>query len=140
MNENNHSPLLKVGVFVQSRTKRSSLQTRRRETRKEGEMNDIMSKNYTIDCKKASWPSHGMPNGYEVAWHRDMGCHVFTADAIHQYIAEEQFGHRAIIHIQQNHTKLTDNWLDFLMVHTDLIPESWKRQDTFFLGTGYKTA
>lgn len=84
-----------------------------------------------------------VPNGWQVERHTKGGVVKFDKSKLALFLDEKQRGKGSIVGNElqkklETQPILNANWLDFLLKHQHLIPESWKGKAVFFWGTIYR--
>lgn len=83
-----------------------------------------------------------VPNGYVLDKHQP-GSKDYEFDAVKVFLFQSEKQEKGILVGEELLQELVDipslnaNVLDYLMVHPELIPESWKNKRIYFLGTIY---
>lgn len=101
----------------------------------------IVYPQHLIDCDAKPF----MPNGWTVDKHWETGQLEWNPSKIELYLSRNQQSGKVI---EGNKLRkelasqqvLNANVLDYLLAHTDLIPEEWKGKYVFFWGTIYRSA
>ena len=98
----------------------------------------IVAIEHVINCDADPF----VPGGWTVKTHEKGGFFKWDASNIRLYLSKTQqgdgqiLGHKLCKELEQE-SVLNANVLDFLLKHTDLIPEEWKGEDVLFWGTIY---
>lgn len=97
-------------------------------------------KEHIIDCDASPYT----PNGWKFKDHQKGGQLKFDASQIELYFSTAQKNRRSSSDGSKLKKELAStsvlnaNVLDYLLAHTELIPEDWKDKDIFFWGTTYR--
>lgn len=100
---------------------------------------EIIVRQHIIDCDAQPF----MPNGWKVEEHTPGGQFEWDIEAISLYLSDEQQpcgkrkGGDELRKELAGKPVLNANVLDYLLAHTNLIPEEWKDKYLFFWGTIY---
>ena len=105
------------------------------------EIPEAKEANFTIDCDAEPYA----PEGSVVVYHQEDGIIKWTKSLISLYLSREQRDRKLIegrrlreaLEGAKGWRVLNANVLDFLLEHPELIPEEWKHQHVYFLGTIY---
>ncbi len=102
-----------------------------------GELKVVEVNNYIIDCDANPF----IPEGWEVVEHRKGGQFKWNPNRVVLYICKEQKGDGIGGHELRKKLEgkpvINANVLDYLLAHSELIPEAWKSKVIFFWGTIY---
>ena len=102
---------------------------------------EIVIPEHVIDCDADPY----IPNGWSLEEHRRGGAFTWDKGAQENalYLSKKQKGGKwmegtKLCKELANESVLNANVLDYLLLHTHLIPEEWKRKYVFFWGTIYR--
>jgi hypothetical protein len=95
--------------------------------------------NHTIDC----FADPFVPKGWSVEEHRRTGDFVWDPSKVALYLSDSQKNGKVIEGAKlreelKDKSVLSANVLDYLLAHSELIPEKWKGKYVFFWGTIYR--
>ena len=99
----------------------------------------IVTVNHIIDCDADPY----VPDGWKGESHRKQGSLGWDPKKIQLYLSAEQQGDKCIEGNKlrkelESQPVLNANVLDYLLAHSELIPDSWKGKYIFFWGTVYR--
>lgn len=96
--------------------------------------------NHVIDCDAEPF----VPDGWKVEKHKPGGQFTWDLDRVGLYLSKEQrevgnyIDGKGIRRELERRPALNANVLDYLLEHTELIPEDWKDKEVSFWGTVYR--